>query len=292
VDWRWYTHRAPQWVVDAGRALAVGGLRQPACAAAAWRAVLEHDTTTDPGWMSRRWGALAGLHGVLVATGRVDEIRRLFAAETALAASMLDRLYILAAVAGTDLRDQAESAAQALRAEPTASSRVLWHLGIWEAHRGRAEEARRIADTLAARATRSGDREERLLARSVTARAALAAGDSTRALTLLEALAPDTGRSPLTWNPWESLGGERLLKAQLRFARREFNEAWIVAEGFDAPGPVPYIGYVPASLLLRARAAEALGDVQSARALRRRLAALGRGDLVNVRDAGTPFNRR
>ncbi|MGH7676095.1 MAG: protein kinase domain-containing protein, partial [Gemmatimonadales bacterium] len=145
VDWRWYTHRAPQWVVDAGRALAVGGLRQPACAAAAWRAVLEHDTTTDPGWLSRRWGALAGLHGALVATGRVDEIRRLFAAETALAARMLDRLYILAAVAGADLGVQAESAAQALRAEPTASSRVLWHLGIWEAHRGRAEEARRIA---------------------------------------------------------------------------------------------------------------------------------------------------
>ncbi|MGH9259469.1 MAG: hypothetical protein ACRD08_06145, partial [Acidimicrobiales bacterium] len=169
VDWRWYTHRAPQWVVDAGRALAVGGLRQPACAAAAWRAVLEHDTTTDPGWLSRRWGALAGLHGALVATGRVDEIRRLFAAETALAARMLDRLYILAAVAGADLGVQAESAAQALRAEPTASSRVLWHLGIWEAHRGRAEEARRIADTLAARATRNGDREERLLARSVTA---------------------------------------------------------------------------------------------------------------------------
>jgi len=289
VDWRWYTHRGPQWVVDAGRALAVGGLRQPACAEAAWRAVLEHDTTTDP---ARRWGALMGLHGVLVATGRVDEVRRLFAAETALAASTLDRLYILAAVAGADLQVEAEAAAEEVRADPSPSSRELWHLGVWEAYRGRAPEARRIADTLAERAARSGDREERLLARSVAARAVLAAGDSTRALGLLEALVPEVGRTPLTWNPWESLGGERLLMAQLRFARGEFKKAWIVAEGFDSPGPVPYLLYVPASLSLRARAAQAMGDVQSVRVLRRRLEALGRGDLVSVGQAGTPFDRR
>ena len=59
-------------------------------------------------------------------------------------------------------------------------SLALWYLGIWEAHEGRAVEARAIGDALAARAARSGDREETLLAQSVTARAALARGDIRR----------------------------------------------------------------------------------------------------------------
>jgi hypothetical protein len=80
-----------------------------------------------------------------------------------------------------------------------------------------------------------------LLARSVLARATLAGGDSAGAMKLLQELVPTTGRGALTWNPWESLGGERLLLAELRLARGEFAEAMRVARNFDAPGPVPYV---------------------------------------------------
>ena len=117
------------------------------------------------------------------------------------------------------------------------------------------------------------------MAKSVAARALLARGDSTTALKLLLALVPDTVRGGLQWYPWESLGGERLLLAQLRFARGEYAESYRVAAGLDAP-PVPHVMYLPASLVLRMRAAERLADRRAADAMRRRLVALGRQDLV------------
>ena len=120
------------------------------------------------------------------------------------------------------------------------------------------------------------------MARAVAARATLARGDTAQALVQLAALAPDTSRTPLTWNPWESLGGERMLLARLLFARGRYAESYRVASELDAPDPVPYVMYVPASLALRMRAAERLGNRPAAEAMRRRLAALGREDLVKA----------
>jgi hypothetical protein len=119
-----------------------------------------------------------------------------------------------------------------------------------------------------------------LLGQSVTARAALARGDSAGALKLLQQLVPTAGRGALIWNPWESLGGERLLLAELRLARGEFVEALRLARNFDAPVPVSYVLYLPASLKLRLRAARALGDEQLAQRVRARLVALGRRELI------------
>jgi tetratricopeptide (TPR) repeat protein len=287
VHWRDATLRSPRVVLEAGRALTVAGLHQPDCAKAAWRAILAYDTTSPPSQINFRWGALFGLQSVLLAQGRYREAERLLEQDTVFNPTLRDELYILDAVAGADTGIDSRAAATANRllkasgsASKDTSSTDLWYLGIWQAHRGRAAEARATGDTLAARAARSGDREESLLARSVLARAALTGGDSAGATKLLQELVPTTGRGALTWNPWESLGGERLLLAELRLARGEFAEAMRVARNFDAPAPVPYVLYLPASLRLRLRAARSLGDEGEARRVRARLVALGRRDLT------------
>ncbi len=285
VDWRAATLRGPRYVTEAARSLAVGGLRQPECTAAAWNGILAYDTTSPPSRVDYRWAALLGLQSVLFAQARYPEIERLL--DTVFDADLLGQVYILDAVAGANaaIDSRAEVAANRLRESYGAApkdmwSLPLWYLGIWEAHRGRGAEARAIGETLAARAAKSGDREETLLARSVMARAALARGDSAGALKLLEELVPTTGRGALTWSPWESLGGERLLLAQLRLARGEFAEAIRVARNFDAPAPVPYVLYLPASLRLRLQAARAIRDEGLAQRVRDRLVALGRRDLT------------
>jgi tetratricopeptide (TPR) repeat protein len=287
VDWRAATLRSPRYVTEAARSLTVGGLHQPECTAAAWNAILAYDTTSPPSRVDYRWGALLGLQSVLLAQARYPEIERLLEQDTVFDPELRGQLYILDAVAGADaaIDSRAALAGNRLReafgaAPKDMASLLLWYLGIWEASRGRAAEARAIGDTLAARAAKSGDREETLLARSVMARAALARGDSAGALKLLEELVPTAGRGALTWSPWESLGGERLLLAQLRLARGEFAEAIRVARNFDAPAPVPYVLHLPASLRLRLQAARAIRDEGLARRVGDRLAALGRRDLA------------
>ena len=287
VHWRVATLQSPRFVTEAARALAVGGLHQPNCAKAAWDAILTHDTTSPPSQINFRWGALFGLQSVLLAQGRYGEVERLLEQDTVFNPTLLDQLYILDAVAGADTAIDSRAAAAANRllkafgsAPKDMGTTDLWYLGIWQAHQGRAAEARAISDTLAAR---SADREDSLLARSIGARAALAGGDSAGAMRLLQGLVPTTGRGALTWNPWESLGGERMLLAQLRLARGEFAEAMRLARNFDAPAPIPYLIYLPASLTLRLRAARSLGDAGEARRVRARLVALGRPDLIGDR---------
>ncbi|MBI2404490.1 MAG: protein kinase [Gemmatimonadetes bacterium] len=287
VDWRGLARSVPQRVVEAGRSLAVAGLYQPRCAEAAWRAILAHDTATGMDGQARRWGALSGLQALLVAEGRTDALTELLRQDREFGPDRIARLYILSALAGAPVEDQADQGAAELRrvyeadlrGTRSATSVPLWYLGLWEAHRGRSAEAGVIADSLAAWAARRSARREALMAKSVAARALLAGGDSTTALKPLLALVPDTVRGGLQWSPWESLGGERLLLARLRFARGEFAEGYRVAAGFDGP-PVPHVMYLAASLVLRMSAAERLADRRAADAMQRRLLALGRQDLV------------
>jgi hypothetical protein len=85
--------------------------------------------------------------------------------------------------------------------------------------------------------------------------------------------APDG--AALTWNPWEALAGERLLLAELLLARGEALAALQVASNFDAPAPISYLPYLPASLTLRITAADRLGDKKLVQHLRRRQEILG-----------------
>jgi hypothetical protein len=101
-------------------------------------------------------------------------------------------------------------------------------------------------------------------------------------------VAPERG-----WNrqlyPWESVGSEQLLLAELLYAQGDYREALRIADNLDAPGrPETDLIYLPGSLSVRIRAARALRDTDRAEQYRARLLALGRDDLVGAVDDRGP----
>jgi tetratricopeptide (TPR) repeat protein len=279
ADWQAAVLANSTQALAAGQLLAVGGLRQPACAEAAFQAVLSFDTATGS-WRSRnQFGALIALQSVLVAQGRHEAAEALLKADTLFNPSYRGDLYLLDAMADRPFLNEAEAFARAqlarFRREPSSVSSVdLWFLGGWEAHRGRGMVAAEVAESIAMRNT-PGNRRDSLFVASLTARVALAQGDSTGALRQLRALVPTADNwDALAWNPWEALGGERLILAKLLMARGEPRAALQVASNFDAPSPVSYLPYLPASLRVRIAAAERLGDGKLAERIRRRQAKL------------------
>ena len=278
VAWRRWAEQRPPLVIEAARMLTVGGLRQPRCAEAAWRAVLDHDTG-----VTNRWGALQGLQSVLVAKGRYAEVRDLLDRSEFVGPRTRLPLAIFDLWAGAPMGREGARAADSLRAAYRAkpdSTRddKLWYLGIWEAWRRSADAVRLLADSLGARAARTADAPTKastlLMAQSLAAHAALARGDTVAALPLLEALAPTAHKSRLLWNPWESLGPERLLLARLRLARGDYEGAARDASYFDSPAAIPLAAFVSASLEIRIRAAQAMHRDAVVAGLERRLAAL------------------
>ncbi len=266
----------PSQALAAGQLLAVGGLRQPACAQAAFEGVLAYDTSTGSRRVRSQFGALIALQSVLVARGRNDAARALLKSDTIFNPNYRGDLYLLNAMAGRPFVNEAEAFARAqlaqFRREPSSVSSVdLWFLGGWAAHRGRAGLAAEIAESIAARNAVAGSRRDSLFVASLNARVALARGDSVGAMEQLRYLVPTTEDwTALSWNPWEALGGERLLLAQLLLARGEALAALQVASNFDAPSPITYLPYLPASLALRIEAAGRLGDNKLVERLRRR----------------------
>jgi tetratricopeptide (TPR) repeat protein len=278
--WRAAVLRNPAEVLAAGQLLAVGGLRQSDCAQAAFEAVLAFDTTGGPKLAPHKFGAFIGLQSVLVARGRDDAAKTVLDSDTLFNPTYRGDLYILNAMAGRPFQKEAEAFAGSqlarFRREPSSiRSPDLWFMGGWEAARGRVRIAAEIAESLAARNAVAPNRRDSLLTASLKARVTLVRGDSVGALEQLRRLAPTAADgTALTWNPWEALGGERLLLAELLLARGEALAALQVASNFDAPAPISYLPYLPASLTLRIRAAERLGDSKLAERLRRRQAML------------------
>ena len=286
VDWRGLATRlSVDPILDAARALTVGGLRQPACAEAAWTAALAYGTSP-----AQLWGALQGLQSTLLAQGRFDEVDALFQHDTVFPARLKQQMYILdedAGATGAVSRQATTSAARlrsAFTADPTTMGTVsLWHLGVFQATHGRLADARMVRDTLAARAKRSGNRTDRAATTSLNARTALAGLDTNGAVLLLTALNPEAGKDSLTWDAFESFGSDRMLLAKLHFARRNYPAAQFYASLFDSPAPVWYATYLPSSLVLRLTTAEELGDYRMGERIRQRLRSLGREDLLTRR---------
>jgi tetratricopeptide (TPR) repeat protein len=279
--WHAAVLRSPEQVLSAGQLLAVGGLRQPDCAGAAFEAVLAFDTTAGPQLARNQFGAFFGLQSVLVARGRDQAARAILHSDTLFNPTYRGALYILNAMARRPFDADAEMFAQSqlarFRREPSSvKSMDLWFLGGWEAVRGRPHIAAVIADSISARNAAAPNRRDSLLAASLAARVTLARGDSVRALEQLRRLTPTSpAGTSLTWNPWEALGGERLLLAELLLAGGEALAALEVASNFDSPAPISYLPYLPASLKLRMAAADRLGDKKLVQHLRRRQEMLG-----------------
>ena len=222
-----------------------------------------------------QFAALVGMQSLLAATEQTEKLAAIL--DTTSEYGTTPRLFsIVDALAGADVNEFAGSVAQALRDDLfDINDFRLWFLGVWDAYRGPIEEARAIGDTLLARSAATGDRRTTLVARSLSAHIALADGDTTRAIQMFEALTPTADRAALQ-HPWESLGLERLMLARILLAAGRYEEALHAAASFDSPGATNITNtlFLPASLEIRSRVADALGDASAAMTIERRLNAL------------------
>ena len=271
VDWAAALRRNAPDVVAAGKLLAVWA-SWPACAAAAFRAILAADST----WPGDRWAALQGLQNLLIATGRADRVPALLGSAPA-AGLPTHQLVLLDAIVGEGPAQQAVTTAEKMGQDYMGfSAPWLWVLASWEARQGGVTRVEAIAAALRAKRDSSGLRRDSLLDAAVAARLALVRGDSDQAVLRLRALRPDAPAGELEWQAWESLGIEGLVLAELLLARRQYAEAYRVAARFDSPQPLVYLLYLRRSLAIRVQAAEGMGDVDRSARARDRLKRLER----------------
>ena len=272
VDWRRASARSPAMVLSASKLLSVGAA-QTACAGAGFRAVLESDSATT----QQRWGALLGLQGILTAGGKLDSVEVLL--DSKVSVPLWGKvMYLVVAGAGAGLDRRADEVAKELGVDYGAmGGPTLWALGTRAARRGAAEDLQSIAAALQAKADSSRGRLDVLLAQAMRSRALVASGDTAAGVIGLAALRPNASIPDLEWQPWESLPGERLELAELLMSRREYARADTVAAELQAPQPVVYLTYLPAALVIRIRAALAMGQTGNAERLRARLSAIQHG---------------
>ena len=273
IDWEQEVRSHPVDVLDVGGALAVAGLHRPRCSDAAWTAVLRHDATAAQDGLDRRHRALVGLHGLLIAEQRYAEAQRILDAERRVPRERVWPLQIMAAVAGAPQTREAGLAADSLSRlanEEGGSPVAPWALAVWGHHIGHAGGVRSLADRATAAAGRPGaTRLDTLAGQSIHGWAALAGGDTLRALRLFEALVPLGGE-----DHWEALCAERMVMAEIHLSRGDYADAFRVASLFDAPGGVSYLIHLRSSLAVRARAAQGMGDERVATQVQQRLARL------------------
>jgi Tfp pilus assembly protein PilF len=272
IDWRQATRRDALSVLSAGKILSEGAA-QPACALAAFRAVLDGDSVKQ----NRRRGALAGVNGLLVALDRGDELRALLASHAA-AGLGVPTLYMLDAASHAGFEREARAAADSIGTRyETVDPTTLWLLGSLAARVGDVARLRGINSALIAKADSSQSRRDVLISHAIAARLSVLEGDSAGAIRALTALKPSAPRGQIAWGqPWESLGLERMQLAEVLMARRQYDAARHVASQLDATEPVMYLVQLRRSLELRVTGARQLGDRQSVATYQRRLVALRR----------------
>jgi tRNA A-37 threonylcarbamoyl transferase component Bud32/tetratricopeptide (TPR) repeat protein len=294
VDWKAaIAARAPA-VLFAGQSLAVAGSQLP-CAAAAYTAIRTYETpemaAKDPVMDTRRWTALAGLTGILIAQGRAAEA----AAHVDSAIARGEGGHSLMLVGGTLAPELEAGAARGKESyekqwgpncERCTSSDRVWQLGVWAAFKRDTAALDALAAALAARANATPGAGLTLMADGTAARALLVRGDTAGAIAALTRIlaTPVPSGSSLGWRDQEARGAERLALARALLARREFERAIQVANVFDSPANQGYVAYLPASLTVRAAAADSISDGARRAAFRSRLAALRRTDNHSARE--------
>lgn len=269
IDWRAAVEQDERSVVVVAKTLS-SRAAQAHCAIAAFRALLAAPKSAP----NARWAALLGLQSIFAAQDRSKEGLSVFG-NKGVSGLPVHQVYVLVAAAGGGLVQQASAVADSAAMSYAArSSMNLWLLATFEARRKNSTRVREIAAILKDRADSSHSRRDILLSRAVSAQLPLLEGDTLGAVRALRALVPTAPRGEIEWQPWESLGPERMLLAELFFARRQFADARATAELLDATEPITYPLYLRRSLELRARAADAMNDARGAAQYRRRLARL------------------
>jgi tetratricopeptide (TPR) repeat protein len=270
VQWTTAAGRAPLEVLAAAKLLAAGGA-YPACAEDGFRAVFDHATS-----LSDRWGAFLGVQGVLAAEGRTSELKEAVKAAVGAGLDLAPLVYVLDDLAGVDVGPEAARLAASIPADPKAVASALWFSGEWHAAQGDSVAVRSIRDLLAARAARDPSAGVERYVDALGARLTLLRGDSAGAIAQLARVLAAAPQTDLDWGIGESLAPARLVLARLLLARGQLRQAILAARVFDHPVPITFLPFLPASLELRRRAAEQLGEAREARAYVERLAALGR----------------
>ena len=248
--------RYPGAVFAAAVSLAVAGLRQPDCAAGAWRAIVAAPSPADTAGRLEHGFAQVGLLALDVARGRLGDAASRYRADSVLPPGVRQLLPLVLQPLGVPLGEEAGATRRALAAEyGPAGERSgtpvhAWLLGGAAIEAGDRPAAAAALRELARRA-QGGGRLEAQLANALAARVALAAGDTAAALAGLSELRPSAPPSDIGWAPWETLGAERLLLARLRLARGDTTGARLVASGFDAAAPIDLL-YLRPSLEVRA----------------------------------------
>lgn len=265
-------------VFQAGKTLAAGA-RQHECAEGAFRAILD-EPTTSPG---ERWGAFLGLQGILIATNRDLEAAALIdsvAARTGQARS----LYVLGALAGADMTDQARALDEFARNRygtdyaGVVNAESLWVLFNWLVHEGDSHGQTAIVEVATRRASEGevprGDADFgeaiRLHHQVLRGQARV---DTLRSL-------PSTMRDELAWGFGAPFAPERLFLARTFLDEGRYVDAIREASVFDHGEPILFVQFVPVSLEIRLEAARHLGDRAAATEYEARLRSLHRVDLV------------
>jgi len=270
VDWGAAAVHDPLGAIQVAKLLASPDAR-PACATAGFDAVLALKNTPD----TVRWGAILGLHGILAARGRNQEVKPLLDGAVVSGLMAAKGLYVIDAVAGLGMDAQAENVIAELGGDyQKMGAARLWYHGIWLAHRGDQANLGQVSRALSRIAEVSGDQFDISSAKSVAARLALLEADTGRAIVLLGGVVPAGDAPHIEWGMQEPFGQEQLLLAQLLLARGQASEAIRVADRLDGPRPIIYLVYLRQSLELRIRAAEWLGRADLAAEYKMRLAKL------------------
>lgn len=274
VNWRRVTAVLPVEALRAAQMLAVGGAF-PGCAEDGLRSVFYNDTLA----LGYRWGAFLGFQGVLAAEGRTTELSRVVDSAVAGGMDLATQLYLLDALAGVKVEKEASGVAEQLAREGLGKPRpfTLWLLGTWYARNGDSAATSDVRKELARRAAETKDPWIARYHDALSARLKLLGGDTTAAIEQLRHVLSAGRRERLDWDVGESLAPERLLLAELLLSRGQAAQAMSVAAAFDHPAPAVFLPFLPASLILRQRAAVALGEKKEARLLQNRLTALGHG---------------
>ncbi|MEO7987594.1 MAG: protein kinase [Gemmatimonadales bacterium] len=269
LDWR-EGLRVRLHVLVAAKQLAVAAA-YPGCAEDGFRMLFE-DTAASLG---ERWGALLGLQGVLAAEGRTSELKVTIESAIAAGLGLARHLYVLDALGGVNVESDAGSAASAAIADPKTPASMVWLAGVWHAHLGNSAMTRLIRDSLVARGARDSSATTGPYVRSLNAGLALLRGDTAAAVGALRTLLASAPQTDLDWDLGAPLAPDRMLLARLLLAQGHARDAIRTAAAFDHPTPIVFLPYLPASLELRRRAAEALGETREARTYMDRLTALG-----------------
>jgi hypothetical protein len=274
MDWARAARLNPDALAQAARAFSAGGANLP-CAEGGFRAAYASGSAA----LNTRWGALLGLEYLLIAEGRNRDAEELLNSALSGGIRAARVLYAVGTTAGVPMDSLAVSVAREWGVAYAGMSLPrVWHQSLW---------AVRVKDTLALRAMTDAIQHgpdtsaaARAVASGLEARLLLARGDSSGAIARLEQLHPFGSAADVTWGLWQPQAFERLLLAELLFARKRFRDAIRVSSEFDHPQPILYVACLPRSLQLRYRAAVALGETAQADQYATRLRSLGRSDLA------------